>query len=92
MSSQADGKLADYERKLAAARAKAAEDGRAIRAEASAHERDVTAVARNQAMTAIGEAQAKVRAQTEAARATLLPQAEALARSMAGKLLGREVA
>ena len=92
MSSQADGKLADYEHKLAAARAKAAEDGRTIRAEASAYDRDVTAAARTAAMTAIGQAQSKVRAETEAARATLLPQAETLARSMAGKLLGREVA
>lgn len=33
-----------------------------------------------------------MRAQTEAARAQLLPQAEAIARSISSKLLGREVA
>jgi F0F1-type ATP synthase membrane subunit b/b' len=38
------------------------------------------------------KAQATVRSETEAARGQLLPQADALARSIASKLLGREVA
>jgi hypothetical protein len=38
------------------------------------------------------EAQTKVRSETAAARAQLMPQADALAKQMTSKLLGREVA
>ena len=41
---------------------------------------------------ALEEAQAKVQADTEAARAQLLPQANALAKTMAARILGREIA
>jgi F-type H+-transporting ATPase subunit b len=92
MTATADAKLADYEKQLATARSRAAEEGRKIRGEAAAHEREVTDKARAAAQTAIDEAQTKMRAETEAARAQLLPQADALARSIASRLLGREVA
>lgn len=92
MSATADARLADFEKQLATARARASEEGRKVRAEAAAHEREVTEAARATAAKAMDEAQAKVRAETEAARAALMPQADALARAMAGKLLGREVA
>ena len=92
MTAEADAKLADYEQKLAAARGAAAEETRKVRAEAAAYERDVTDKARAAAMQATTEATEKVRGETQAARAQLLPQAEVLARSMASKLLGREVA
>src|SRR5512143_2831093 len=81
MTAQADAKLADYEKQLAAARDRANESGRKIRLEAAAHEREVTDQARAAAQKA-----------TEAARAQLMPQAEALARAITSKLLGREVA
>lgn len=92
MTAQADAKLADYQKQLAVARDRAGEEGRKVRAEAAAHEREVTDQARASAQTAIDEAQAKVRTETEAARGQLLPQADAIARSIASKLLGREVA
>jgi F-type H+-transporting ATPase subunit b len=92
MTAEADAKLADYEKQLAVARAKGNEEGRKLRAEAIAHERDVTDKARTAAQTAIDEAQAKMRAETEAARAQLMPQAQVLAQKMASNLLGREVA
>jgi len=92
MTAEADAKLADYQKQLAIARDKANEEARKVRAEAAAHEREVTEKARTQAQAAIDEAQAKMRADTEAARAQLLPQADAIARSIASKLLGREVA
>ena len=91
-SAQADAALHDYQTKLTAARRKAGEESTKIRAEASAHEREVTGVARAKAVAAMDQAQASVRSQTDAARAELLPQADALARAIAGKLLGREVA
>lgn len=92
MTATADAKLADYEKQLAVARSRANDEGRKVRAEASAHEREVTEKARTEAQKSIDEAAAKMRTETEAARAQLLPQADALARQIASKLLGREVA
>lgn len=92
MSTQADTELAEYEKKLAAARSRANEEGRKVRAEAAAHEKTVTDASRAEAQKSIDEATAKMRAETDAARLQLLPQANALARQIASKLLGREVA
>jgi F-type H+-transporting ATPase subunit b len=92
MTAQADSKLADYEKQLAAARSRANDEGRKVRAEAAAHEKDVTDKARTEAQKSIDEATTKMRAEAEAARLQLLPQATTLARQIASKLLGREVA
>lgn len=92
MTAQADAKLAAYEKQLAIAREGANEEARKIRAEATRHEREVTDQARALAQKALDDAQATVRRETEAARSQLMPQADALARSIASKLLGREVA
>jgi F-type H+-transporting ATPase subunit b len=56
MTAEADTKLADYERQLAAARARASDEHRRIRAEAAAHERDVTGTARATSLAAIEDA------------------------------------
>jgi len=92
MTGEADAKLAEYEKQLASARAKGNEEGRTLRGEAVAHEREVTEKARAATQKAIDEATAKMRAQVEDARKQLLPQASQLAQKMASKLLGREVA
>jgi F-type H+-transporting ATPase subunit b len=92
MTAQADGKLAEYEKQVAVARNRANEEARKVRAEAVTHERDTTEAARATAQKSIDEAQAKMRTETEAARKQLLPQADALAKQIASKLLGREVA
>jgi F-type H+-transporting ATPase subunit b len=91
MSAEADGKLADYETKLAAARAKATAEQRKIRAEAAAHEREVSDKARASAQAAMDTATATVKRETEAARAELVPQAQLIARRMTKQLLGREI-
>jgi F-type H+-transporting ATPase subunit b len=92
MTAQADAKLADYEKQLAIARERANEEGRKVRGEAATHEKEVTDKARASAQTAIDEASTKMRSETEAARALLMPQADAIAKQIASKLLGREVA
>lgn len=92
MSATADSKLADYESKLAAARAKAAEEQRKIRAEAAAHEREVSDKARSSAQQALDAATATVKRETETARGELVPQAQLIARRMVKQLLGREIA
>ena len=91
MSAEADGKLADYETKLASARAKAAAEQRKIRAEAAAHEREVSDKARASAQAAMDTATATVKRETEAARGELVPQAQLIARRMTKQLLGREI-
>lgn len=92
MTAQADAKLADFEKQMAVARDRSNEQARQIRAEASAHEREVTDKARASAQAAINDAQASMRRETEVARAQLMPQADALARQISAKLLGREIA
>ncbi len=91
MSAQADAELADYEKKLAQARGRANEEGRKVRTEAAEHEKSVTDASRAEATKSLEAATAKMRAETEAARLQLLPQANALAKQLASKLLGREV-
>jgi F-type H+-transporting ATPase subunit b len=91
MTAQADAKLADYEKQLAVARDRANEEGRKVRAAAAAHEREVTDAARATSQKAINDAQAKMKAETEEARAQLMPQADVIAKAIASKLLGREV-
>ena len=92
MTAQADSKLADYEKQLATARNRANEEGRKVRAEAAANEKTTTDAARASAQKSIDEATAKMRQETEAARLQLLPQANQLAKQIASKMLGREVA
>jgi F-type H+-transporting ATPase subunit b len=91
MSASADAQLADYEKQLALARTRANEEGRKVRTEAAANEKAVTDASRAEAQKAMDEATARMRAETDAARLQLLPQANALARQMASKLLGREI-
>src|SRR5689334_7850641 len=53
MTAQADAKLADYEKQLAVARNRANDEGRKVRAEAAAHEKEVTDRARGEAQKSI---------------------------------------
>lgn len=92
MTAEADAKLASYEKEIAMARERAGEEGRKIRREGIAREAELTGAARAQAQAAIDAAQTTMRRETEAARAQLMPQAEALSRAISSKLLGREVA
>ena len=92
LSAEADAKLADYEQKLASARARAQEERRKIREEAAENLASITEKARASAQEAVEAADLKVKTETESARAELLPKADALASQMVSKLLGREVA
>src|SRR3954467_250670 len=92
MTAQADAKLADYEKQVAVARDRANDEGRKIRLDAAADERKLTDAAKASAQKAIDDAQATMRRETEAARPQLMPKADALAKAISSKLLGREVA
>jgi F-type H+-transporting ATPase subunit b len=91
MTATADAKLVDYDKQLTAARARANDEGRKVRAEAAAHEKQVTDAARAETQKTVDEATARMKMETEAARMQLLPQANALAKQIASRLLGREV-
>lgn len=92
MTAQAVAKGVDYDKQYAQALNRANEESRKVRAEAAANEKEVTDKARAEAQKAIDEATAKMRQETEAARLQLLPQANQLAKQIASKMLGREVA
>lgn len=92
MQAQATAQLSDYEAKLATARAKAEDERRSMRAEASAYEREVVDKSRAEATNAVEHAYGVITRDTEAARAQLAPRAGEIARQVATKLLGREVA
>lgn len=91
MSAKADAELAAYEQQLAGARSRANDEGRKVRAEAAVHEKSVTDASRTEATQSLEAATSKMRAETDAARLQLLPQANALAKQLASRLLGREV-
>jgi F-type H+-transporting ATPase subunit b len=92
LSAEADAKLADYETKLATARARAQEERRKIRADAAEHLQTITSEARDAAQAAMEVASTKVKTETDTARAELMPRADALASEIVSKLLGRSVA
>jgi F-type H+-transporting ATPase subunit b len=92
LTAQAAASLANYEDKLAAARARAAAEQRKIRAAAIAHEAEVTGKARTDAAAVVAAARKNVESEIATARGELLPRTDELAREMASKLLGREVA
>ncbi len=91
MVAQADSNLADYEAKLAAARDRANDERRRVRAQAVAHQRELDDKTRAEISAATKSADAKVASELAAARAELMPKAATLGQNIASKLLGREV-
>ena len=89
---EAEGKLADYEAKLASARTRAQDERRSIRAEAAKHHAEVTEKARAEAVAAMTAAQEKVDSEAKKAKDDLLPKAQGMGAQIASQLLGREVA
>ena len=92
LGAEADARLEDYQAKLAAARARAHNEQRRIRAEAAGRERELTDKARGEGIKSIDEARAQLATERQAVQKELLPRAEVIARQVAAKLLGREVA
>jgi F0F1-type ATP synthase membrane subunit b/b' len=63
-----------------------------LRGEAATHEREVLDKTRADALTAQADAQKSIAGETDSARAQLKPRAAEIARELASKLLGREIA
>jgi len=92
MSAEADAELVDYEERLDRARSKALDERRKIRGEAATTRREITQKAVDEASAALADARTKIETDVEAARKDLAPKADELARELASRLLGREVA
>ena len=92
LAAEAEARKADYEARLASARARAYEVQRKIRSEATSHQREVTDKARSEANRSLDQARDKIRQESEAARADLMPRADTIGRTIASKLLAREIA
>jgi F-type H+-transporting ATPase subunit b len=81
----------EYQQRLQKARASADEERARLQAEARAREAELLTQARGRAQQRVNETHKAVAAQVAAAQAELEKQAEPIARSLAHKLLGREV-
>lgn len=92
MESKARAMVADYDAKLTRAKQRGGDERAKVRAEAAAHERQVVGAARDEAGKTVEAARLKIGRDAGQARAQLDAQALALARQMAKKILGREVA
>jgi F-type H+-transporting ATPase subunit b len=83
---------AEYQQRVQKARAGAEDERTRLQAEGRAREAEVLGLARTRAQARISETTKKIAAEVKTAQAELAKQAEPLARSLANKLLGREVA
>jgi F-type H+-transporting ATPase subunit b len=92
MEDEARAKIADYEQRFAKARTRATEERAKLRLEAAEREREIAEAARKDTESAVGGARAQLERDAAEARTQLAPRAEEIARSIAKKVLGREVA
>ncbi len=84
--------VGEYEGKFGRAKLRGQEERARLRSEAAARERQLLGQARDESQRAIEAAKTKITSDAEAARKQLDAQARELAKQMAKKILGREVA
>jgi F-type H+-transporting ATPase subunit b len=92
MDDQAKAEIVEYDARFAKAKSKANDERAKVRHEAAERERVITEAARKETDVAIESARTTLATEASAARATLAPRATEIARSIAQKILGREVA
>jgi F0F1-type ATP synthase membrane subunit b/b' len=92
MEDQAKAQVVDYETRFAKAKTKANDERAKVRNEAAERERDITDAARRETETAVESARKTLDVEASAARKSLEPRAQEIARTIASKVLGREVA
>src|SRR4051812_10890499 len=81
-----------YDEAFNRAKLRGAEERQKLRTEAAAHERQVLGAAREEAQRSLGAARAKIGADAGKAKQPLDTQAAAIAKQVASRILGREVA
>jgi F-type H+-transporting ATPase subunit b len=92
MDDQAKGQIVDYDTRFAKAKERANDERAKVRNEAAERERGITDAARKETEAAVESARATLATEASSARASLAPRATEIARSIAQKILGREVA
>jgi len=92
MEHKADKMVEDYQVRMNAARKQSGDERAKLRGEAAVRERQLVGAARDEAGKALQDARGRVVAQAATAKKSLESQAAVLARQVAKKLLGREVA
>ena len=92
MDEQATARMADYEASVAKARAKANAERGKLQGEAVKRDHEIQEAARAATQSAIADARTRLDVDATAARAQLEPRAQEMGRSIAKKILGREVA
>jgi F-type H+-transporting ATPase subunit b len=92
MVARASKILSDYDAQLGRTRQRGADERARLRGEGAVRERQLLGAAREEAQRALEAARDDIRGQAHAARTQLDTEAAALARQMARKVLGREVA
>jgi F-type H+-transporting ATPase subunit b len=92
MEHRADKIVADYDARLTRTKQRGAEERARLRSEAAAFERQVLGAARDEGHRALEEARTRIGKEAQSAKARLEADAGALAKQMAKKILGREVA
>ncbi len=91
LSTEADARLAHYEKEIAVARSRAQDERRTMRTDAAVKQREATDKARTDVVQDCEEARLRVERETHLARQQLMPRATRVAEEIAGKLLGRKV-
>jgi F-type H+-transporting ATPase subunit b len=92
MEEKARALVADHDAAVNRAKLRGADERTRLRSEAAVYERQVLGAARDEAQRALAEARTQIATQTATAKKGLEVQAAALAKTMAKKIMGREVA
>ena len=92
MGEEAEARLVEYQQSLAQARSKAGGERGKLQGDAVKRDNEITEAARVATQASLEQARARLDADAKAARAQLEPRAQEIAKSIAKKILGREVA
>jgi F-type H+-transporting ATPase subunit b len=92
MEAQAREAVKRYDEAFNRAKLRGAEERQKLRTEAAAHERQVLGVAREESQRALTAARGKISTDAGKAKQQLDTQASAIAKQVASRILGREVA
>ena len=92
MDEEAAARLADYQQSLAQARSKAGGERARLQGEAVKRDHEITEAARAATQASLEQARSRLDADATVARSQLEPRAQEIAKSIAKKILGREVA
>jgi F-type H+-transporting ATPase subunit b len=92
MESRAHKMVADYDAQMTRARQRGGEERARLRSEGAARERQLLGAARDESNRALDASRGQIKTQAQTARTKLEAEAGVLARALAKKILGREVA